>query len=397
MREADQFGLHSVIRWGHLYNAAWSLQPPNGGIYKKAMILRDDGLLEDLYGGMHQQPLWEKFLHNLQVQARAKFVSLTLRTIDQDIVVQRYAGAESSKHLHGLFIEKHAWGLFAARHVREGRVYSMEDLVDPRDPVHRPLIDELITLPDLNNLRSVRVSEPSGIEALLSCVGGREIGAGTGALLNTLTPHLRLAMRALVAVERERYRSSVTSDALGRLSFGWLALDAHCRVVDATPHAKGFLERGRYLRLGHHGRLTLATPALDRELAAHIKSFAEQRDTRPQALPLSRDPYVDMLITPAPSQVIARSLPVALAYISGDQRPVTDCHEQLGQLFGLLPSHAKLAWAIARGATIAEAARQLNLSLETARSYSKKIYAKTGARGQPDLVRIISTSILGTL
>ena len=60
----------------------------------------------------------------------------------------------------------------------------------------------------------------------------------------------------------------------------------------------------------------------------------------------------------------------------------------------LLPSEARLAWQLAQGTSIAEAASMTGLSEETARNYSKKIYAKTGARGQPELVRIILTSVL---
>ena len=41
-----------------------------------------------------------------------------------------------------------------------------------------------------------------------------------------------------------------------------------------------------------------------------------------------------------------------------------------------------------------EAAADLGLTVETARNYSKKIYAKTGARGQAELVRNILTGVL---
>ena len=46
------------------------------------------------------------------------------------------------------------------------------------------------------------------------------------------------------------------------------------------------------------------------------------------------------------------------------------------------------------GLFLLSAAAMLGLTIETARNYSKKIYAKTGARGQPELVRIILTSVL---
>jgi len=45
-------------------------------------------------------------------------------------------------------------------------------------------------------------------------------------------------------------------------------------------------------------------------------------------------------------------------------------------------------------ATATMAADALGLTVETARNYSKKIYAKTGARGHAELVRIILTSVL---
>jgi len=39
----------------------------------------------------------------------------------------------------------------------------------------------------------------------------------------------------------------------------------------------------------------------------------------------------------------------------------------------------------------------MNISIETARTYSKKIFAKTGARNQAGLVRIILTSVLAIM
>jgi DNA-binding CsgD family transcriptional regulator len=44
--------------------------------------------------------------------------------------------------------------------------------------------------------------------------------------------------------------------------------------------------------------------------------------------------------------------------------------------------------------TIAEAANALGLSVESARTYSKGVYLKTGARGQADLVRLVHRSVL---
>ena len=62
-----------------------------------------------------------------------------------------------------------------------------------------------------------------------------------------------------------------------------------------------------------------------------------------------------------------------------------------GQLFrqihDLSAREAALAEKLSCGLSIIEAGRDLQLSDETARNYSKRLYTKTGTRGQADLVR----------
>ena len=60
---------------------------------------------------------------------------------------------------------------------------------------------------------------------------------------------------------------------------------------------------------------------------------------------------------------------------------------------GLSANEAALAHALSLGESLAEAGARLHLTVETARNYSKRIYAKTGARGQADLVRIVLTGL----
>ena len=85
---------------------------------------------------------------------------------------------------------------------------------------------------------------------------------------------------------------------------------------------------------------------------------------------------------------------VAVVYLRGDRSSSADRHEQLVDVFDLTPAEARLAWSLAQGLSIAQAAKAHGLTVETARYYSKKIYAKTGARGQVDLVRNILTGVL---
>jgi len=67
--------------------------------------------------------------------------------------------------------------------------------------------------------------------------------------------------------------------------------------------------------------------------------------------------------------------------------------EALEVLWDLSAKEAQLAVAIANGKSLVEAAEALGLTVETVRHYSKRIYAKTGARGLADLTRLVLTSV----
>jgi len=52
--------------------------------------------------------------------------------------------------------------------------------------------------------------------------------------------------------------------------------------------------------------------------------------------------------------------------------------DQLVNLFGLLPSEARLAWAIAQGCSLVEAAEDLGVTNETVRNYFEEDLCQDG-------------------
>lgn len=359
------------------------------------MRVDDDGLLQSLHEGMFETPLWDDFLRRLLAKTGARFTTLIFRPVDEETVVELYAGEPPLEEVRKLFVEGGMRDPIPYRKMRPGRAYSLEELLDPSEPKQKAYYEQAMLPQGLTNMRSIRVTEPGGIDLWLACSGGKNIGTGTGALLTALAPHLRIALRSFAALERERFRSAVTGQAFDRLKMGWLSLDAGCRIIDATDNVEQLFQWGTLLRRGRYDRLVPSSPTIDRQLTALLKEFSANPDARPQAFNLSKDPWVEMLVTPVQSPTISgSSTPVAIVYISGDRRSQADRCEQLVDLFGLLPSEARLAWMLAQATSISEAADALGLTVETARNYSKKIYAKTGARGHAELVRIILTSVL---
>lgn len=342
----------------------------------------DPGLLESLHEGMFQAPLWDDFLHRLRASSGAALTLLAIRPQGQSDVAELVAGEGPASALRRLLVS-------AA--MREGRSYALEELIDLGGAADR----ETLAAARIKALRAVRVTEPSGVDGWLACAGERDLGSAAGALVLALAPHLKIALRSFAALERERFRSAVTGEAFNRLNIGWLTLDAQGRIVEASENAGQMFQWGSLIRRGRYDRLVPADPAVDRQLTGYLKQVAAGKTVRPLAINLSRDPWLDMLVAPLQGETISghRSASV-IVYVSGDRRSQADRCEQLVDMFGLLPSEARLAWLLAQATSIRDAAAALGLSEETARNYSKKIYAKTGASGHAELVRVIMTSVL---
>jgi DNA-binding CsgD family transcriptional regulator len=359
----------------------------------------DHDLLAPLMEGAFEQPPWATFLERLRVRTGAIYASLIFRppAPSRPSMVHLYAGEPSPPIAEQLYRESlHAKDPMPYHQLGEGQVYGLEEFLRPGDPAHEAYRELLLAPSGVKDCRVMRIVEPSGVNVWLNV--SRRVAAFEpwhDALIAGLAPYLRSALRGFVALERERFNASVSGDAIRRLNFGWLSLDRTGCVLDADAWGANLLAESTMLRRGIGDRLTARRAELGREIADAIRLLADDPRGRPRAIVLSRDPWLDMLLVPAHGRPISSpSAPAVIDYVHGDSWSSADRCEQLAELFELLPSESRLALALSRGMTIAEAAGELGLTVETARNYSKKIYAKTGARGQPDLVRFIHRSVL---
>lgn len=327
-------------------------------------IIEDDGdLLPAIYDGPFETPMWQTLLAGLRRQTGAEGASLTIDGTSGG-PTRLHSGTPTLLALEGL---------------REERVYAASELPTAGTPGTAGGVAG-------DNL-AIRVTEAGGTSATIALTRTRRrFAAPDGALLRRIAPHLRRALRAYAEIERQKAGSAMVADVMARLDFGWLRVDARATVIDSSSEARRLLRHGAGLKITSRGQLIAEEPAVGRRLSAALRAVIDGRSGEPRAINVSQEPWVDLLLMPAGDH--------ATIYIQGDRRSLADRHEQLAELFGLLPSEARLALALSRGMTIAEAADALGLTTETARNYSKKIYAKMGARGQSDVVRYILTSVL---
>ena len=349
--------------------------------------------------GPFESPLWNSFLEELKTATEADYAALNLRwrgrPNEEGIVL--VAGVPAGLDIANL--ERQFFPDRApppAQKPPEGKPCSLLELerldAGADADFFRFLRDSL----GISALTQMRIQEASGVEAWLTIVRHEnEFSHSDASLLESLGSALRNVLRLYVTQERYRYAASITADAAARLSFGWMVLDQDGAILDCDTQAQVILDDKTILKKDSNGRLIAANREVQGELAALIQTVAQSEKPRARAIQLCDDPWFDLLVTRARrNSVTASARPAVIAYIHGDSWSTTDRCEQLAELFALYPREAQLALALSRGMTIAEAAKEFGLTEGTARVYTKSIYAKTGARGLPDLVRIVMRSVL---
>jgi len=349
--------------------------------------------------GVFDNPPWAEFLRQLREHAGAKWAILHFRPPGRKL---EDAISVVSEVEHGTTTQQFdrtqlfQTGSQSRQLLEDGRAYSLSELQEAQSGTGDTDYAGFVESYGLPAVRQMRVREPGGVDAWLTILRpGADFGVAETALLEAAAPILRGALQIHVAMDRERFAAALNAEAVRRMHFGWMVLDSTGLVLECDAQAELMLAGSGVIRRYHKGRLGTTTAATEREIYRALAHVNDRRNCRPRAIALSRDPWLDMLMVPARGRsAVAGGEPVAIAFVHGDNWQAADRHEQLAELFALSPHEAKLALALSRGLTLAEAAEEFGLTVGSARTYSKNIYAKTGARGLPDLVRIVMRSVL---
>lgn len=335
-------------------------------------------LLTSLYEGALDPAVWAVFLARLRRRLRAGYAGM--------LVGRNDGGAEGAREWFEKAFDAPApesgWQarMFVSdplphRRLRPERVYGLSDFLETANidvVAYRARLDDHV-----QDQRIIRVAEPDGASLwLLVLRRDGEFGAADAALLSALAPHLRIALRALAAIERLRFRQEIADACAERLGAGVISLDARGRLLDASRYARQSLASSR---------------RAEERIAGAVETFERTDPMRPHTERLCETPAIDLLLTPPEPPSPTAPSPAAIGILRHSDGAARNPINALVSLYHLSVSEARLAWALCRGVTIAEAAGEIGLTIETARTYSKRIYAKVGARGQADLVRLVLT------
>jgi DNA-binding CsgD family transcriptional regulator len=236
--------------------------------------------------------------------------------------------------------------------LRLNRVYTGEELTD-RISGPDPLAHSA-------DSRAIGMRLTDGAAWLLLTRRRTLFRAVDSAILAALAPHVAQALALATRINSLQTRAERAEQALRGIGIGTLHWDQHGRPVPMDAIAHAFVQ---------------SLPAVT---AASLPPAG--------TIYCKLAPGIEMLVLAEPD---GRRIGILRAC----DRPLP-APGILAQALGIGLAEARLAHALGQGDTLPEAAARLGITLETARFYSKQIYAKTGLRGQPDLMRRIWSSLL---
>jgi DNA-binding CsgD family transcriptional regulator len=211
-------------------------------------------------------------------------------------------------------------------------------------------------------------------------------------------PHLQTAVRLRREIAGLETQLSCLSKTLDNVPQGLLVADPSGRILFMNRRAETTLRAKDGLWVASDGiraHRTEETARL-RELLARAANTSTGNGTHAGGvLSISRPGQrrsLKIMIAPLPSSPNrGQHGPAALLLISAPEQSTPTDAKLLQALLDLTPMEARLTAAIVEGRTVKEFAEESGVSMNTARTHLKSVFAKTGVSRQAALVRFVLT------
>ena len=208
------------------------------------------------------------------------------------------------------------------------------------------------------------------------------------AAIADLLPHLARAADIHARLEAERNAAAIHAAALADLGVGAILLDGSGTIVGTNRLADALLDRGTAIARDRDRLKVRGSKA-----AALRRSLAEADDPRVIVAGADAGDPLHLLVQPWRDEQGDGAGPAYVVYLDSPADRTIPRADALRRHFGFSHAEARMAAFLASGMTLEEAGKAMGLTPASARTYGKRVLARTGATRQAELVRMVLTSL----
>jgi DNA-binding CsgD family transcriptional regulator len=217
-----------------------------------------------------------------------------------------------------------------------------------------------------------------------------------------IADHFGKALEIQHALDEREPQGSIGAELLSRMRQPMILIDHQRRIAYRNAAAAELLRRGDLID-EHEGVIACRDADSDHELTIALRELAlvpvstlgdAARPVDRRAIRLRRREGANVagtLLALRPEATLGSfgRTPQALFTLFEPGAPLNIDPFLLATTFDLTPAEARIAAMIVNGRSTEDCARELNVKISTVRTQLLSVFAKTGATGQADLVRLI--------
>lgn len=365
---------------------------------------RLNGFFNAIYDGPTEDPPWHSALNLLCETLHAKHVTLILRPpspVSTGILVNTDAVAHDATEAY----QNHFFTLDPFVGLPEGQIVTPEELVGEKTWKDSTLYREYLKPLDVKFLIGADIQTADGIECRFRVSRGGDLpfSEDDKALCRLLLPHMRRALQLHSRLDGLETERQLVAGAVNRMQLGTISFAHNGSVIDLNPEARRILAEKDGIQLNNNV-LCIDNRREGHELQRLIREAIAGNTGKKgpgivEALALTRPSgraCLGVLVKeiPASQWTVNRQRAAAVLFIRDPEASVAETSQKIvQQLFGFTRIEAAMALSLANGNTIEETAENLGLKKNTARTYLRFIFNKTGVTRQTMLVRKLLGSV----
>jgi DNA-binding CsgD family transcriptional regulator len=364
-------------------------------------------LVDCIYDGVLENPPWNSFLQLLRKTLNCQVSSMWFRTPFTDQSKRPLSDIdENQDNFTPLLFEKfHQHSSIFQAAATQGEVTLFSETLSRETIKSSEFYSDYLHPHNIIDGMQLFIKEPNGLEMWVElgrAKGKPLFGEDDKVFCQQLIPYLKRALGIYSILKSTEIKSKTYTEVIEQLSIGVVTLDLDRRVVDINVMANNLLS--------HAGCMKKNEPIFqfskpdDQELFySSFKKVISDNDN--EKLPPGIEVFRIEQNSGQSLGFLVRHI-AATPWYEGRERPAVvmyvcdpslqrDTRENfVAKIFGLMMSEAALAIKLADGLTLSEAAKKLSITENSARTISKRIFAKTGTRRQAELVRLILNSVV---
>jgi DNA-binding CsgD family transcriptional regulator len=361
-------------------------------------------IIEDIYAGTIDEQIWHRAILSIIETVGGASASLTCVNPRTSIAF-RSEVYKLDREVFDMYVNDwfdHEIRFAPALHLPAGEPFFEKKLLPTREWKRSAIYNELLCRIDRPWFLCFWLHKTDEKLSALAIHSGRVRGPfdeHDGERIQPFIPHLQRALNIRDRLESSRLRTDMLATTIDQLPFGIIVLDGRGRILECSAMASALMTPRSGIARYPDGTLRLRGPAgaqLDRWILGGTPPLEN-----PDGLLRTHGPDGN------PVSIMAMPVPVSTpSWLNGDagwmllvfdparHRPRV---ELIGLDLDISPREAELAALLAQGLDMSLIAARMGISLHTARTHLKTIFAKTGCCSQVELIRRILGGPAGVL